>query len=369
MRAAKRLSDALKAPLVALYVETPAAARFSDAENTQLARNLSLAASLGATLQSVPATSVQEAMLAQCKEVRATQLALGKSRGRGGWLKQRDGIVQDILDKTTGVAIHVIPFDETSRGRDWRRWLPDGTWKGDAVGIGSVAALTLAAFLAQGWIGRGPIDLLYLLPVIYSASLYGFRAGLVAAIAAGIAYNFFFLPPFYTFIIYGPANVITAVLLVIVAIITGQLAARARAAAALAMRSARDNAGLARFATRLGAASTTEETAHLIRDELRTLLAVQTIVLHQSGDGVTITPYGQTKPKLSPTGRAAAEWAMEHGEDAGLGTSTLTASKWQFRPLKTSLGTLAVLGFRGPPDSGGSCGAGRKPDRSGFPCP
>jgi len=176
VRAAKRLSDALKAPLVALYVETPAAARFSDAENTQLARNLSLAASLGATLQSVPATSVQEAMLAQCKEVRATQLVLGKSRGRGGWLKQRDGIVQDILDKTTGVAIHVIPFDETSRGRDWRRWLPDGTWKGDAVGIGSVAALTLAAFLAQGWIGRGPIDLLYLLPVIYSASLYGFRA-------------------------------------------------------------------------------------------------------------------------------------------------------------------------------------------------
>lgn len=348
VRAAKRLADALKAPLIALYVETPRAERFSDAEKTQLARNLSLAASLGATLQSVPATSVQEAMLAQCKELRATQLVLGRSRGRGGWFGRRDGIVQDILDGTTGIAIHVIPFQDTPRGRDWRRLWPRGSWTGDVVAIGSVGALTLAAFLAQGWISRGPIDMLYLLPVIFSASLYGFRSGLVAAIAAGIAYNFLFLTPFYTFIIYGPANIITAVLLVVVAIITGQLAARARAAAALAMRSARENASLARFATRLGAASTTEETAQLIRDELRSLLAVQTIVLHRSGDSVEISAFGQTKPKLSPIDQAAAEWVMEHGEDAGLGTNTLTASEWQFRPLKTSLGTLAVLGFRGP---------------------
>jgi two-component system, OmpR family, sensor histidine kinase KdpD len=348
VRAAKRLADALKAPLVALYVETPSAARFSDSERTQLARNLSLAAALGATLQSVPATSVQEAVLAQCREVRATQLVLGKSRGHGGWLKPRDRIVRDILDRTTGIAIHVIPFDESSRGRDWRRLIPRGSWTGDAVGIGSVAAMTLGIYLAQGWIGRGPIDLLYLVPVIASASFYGSRAGLVAAVAAGIAYNFFFLPPVYTFIIYSPANVITAVLLVIVAVITGQLAARARAAAALAMRSARENAALARFATRLGAVSDTEATSRLIREELRSLLAVQTIVLHKTGQGVEITAFGQTKPVLGPVDQAAAEWVMEHGEAAGLGTNTLTASAWQFRPLKTSLGTLAVLGFRGP---------------------
>ncbi|MBV0912501.1 sensor histidine kinase [Anianabacter salinae] len=348
VRAAKRLADALKAPITALYVETPAAGRMSPSEKKQLAQNLSLASSLGATLQSVPATSAQEAILAQCKEVRATQLVLGKSRGRGRWFDRRDRIVRDILDRTTGVVIHVIPFADHVSGRRWRDFLPRGSWTGDAVGIGSVAALTLAAYLAQSWIGRGPIDMLYLVPVIATASFYGFRAGLVAAVAAGVAYNFFFLPPVYTFIIYSPANVITAILLVIVAIITGQLAARARSAAALAMRSARENAGLARFATRLGAVGSTEETAQLIRDELRSLLAVQTIVLHPSGDGVEIIAFGQTKPKLSPVDRAAAEWAMEHGEDAGLGTDTLTASDWQFRPLKTSLGTLAVLGFRGP---------------------
>lgn len=352
VRAAKRLADALKAPLTALYVETPAAAKFSDSEKKQLARNLALAGALGATLQSIPATSVQEAIQSQCKEIRATQLVLGKSRGRG-WFKKHDRIVKDILERASGVSINIIPFDEQARQRHWKRRLPGGTWNGDLFGVGSVAAFTIALYLTQGWIGKGPIDMLFLVPVIASASFYGFRSGLVAALAAGLAYNFFFLPPFYTFIIYSPANVITAVLLLIVAVITGQFAAQARAAAALAMRSARESAALARFATRLGAASSVEATAHLIREELRSLLAVQTIVLYQSPEGVNIAAYGQTKPTLSPVDRAAAEWVLEHGEDAGLGTNTLTASEWQFRPLKTSLGTLAALGFRGP--------AGRNP--------
>ncbi|WP_418595519.1 ATP-binding protein [Ponticoccus sp. (in: a-proteobacteria)] len=349
VRAAKRLADALKAPLIALYVETPSAARLSDAEKTQLARTLALASSLDATLQSVPATSVQEAILAQCRETRATQLVIGSSRHGGrGFPPFRRSIVKDLIDRTSGVAVHVVPLAEERRGGDWRRYLPAAPFTGDGVALGAVGVTTLVLFFAQGWIGRGPIDMLYLVPVIASASLFGFRSGLVAAVAAGIAYNFFFLPPVYTFNIYGPANVITAILLVIVAIITGQLAAQARAAAGLAMRSARENASLARFATRLGAASDTSETAQIVCDEVRSILVVQTTILHGSENGVKITASGQTKPELSSVDRAAAEWAFEHGEAAGRGTNTLTASDWQFRPLKTSLGTLAVLGLRSP---------------------
>ncbi|MGR3434043.1 MAG: ATP-binding protein [Shimia sp.] len=350
VRAAKRLADALHAPLVALHVETPRAARFSDAERTRLARTLSLAASLGARLQSVPATSVQEAILAQCRETRATQLVIGKSRRRKGLLGRPDRIVAGLLDRTAGVAVHVIPLTGEARPRPWRALLPGGDLRGDAFALASVGALTLAAHLAQGWIGRGPIDLLYLVPVIASASLHGFRAGLVAALAAGVAYNFFFLAPFYTFIIYNPVNVITAVLLVVVALITGHLAARARAAAALAMRSARDNAALARLATRLGAAHAREDTARILCEEARALLTAQAVVLHRGEDGAEVTAAsGQSSPALGPTDRAAAGWALERGEPAGRGTGTLTGSDWQFRPLRTSLGTLAVLGLRAPP--------------------
>lgn len=349
VRAAKRLADALKAPMTALYIETPLAARFTDAEKTQVAGTLSLASSLGATLQSIPATSVQEAILAQCREMRATQLVIGSSRHGSGLPLLRRSIVKDLIDGTSGVTVHVVPLPEHRRSYDWRQYLPGPPFVGDAAAIASVLGLTIVAHVAQDWIGRGPIDLLYLVPVIASASFYGFRAGLIAALAAGVAYNFFFLPPVYTFIIYSPANIITAILLVVVAIITGHLAARARSAAAIAMRSARENAALARFATRLGASKDTSQTAQIVCEEVRALVAVQTIVLHGSGEGVKITASGQTNPELTQVDRAAADWAFAHGEAAGRGTNTLTASDWQFRPLKTSLGTLAVLGLRGPP--------------------
>ena len=48
---------------------------------------------------------------------------------------------------------------------------------------------------------------------------------------------------------------------------------------------------------------------------------------------------------MSPIDQAAAEWAWTSGEPAGRGTGTLLASDWQFHPLKTSLGVLAVLGI------------------------
>src|SRR3569623_2493233 len=47
--------------------------------------------------------------------------------------------------------------------------------------------------------------------------------------------------------------------------------------------------------------------------------------------------------ELSPLSRAALDWAWSHGEPAGNGTGQLAVAEWRLEPLKTSLGTLAVL--------------------------
>ena len=47
--------------------------------------------------------------------------------------------------------------------------------------------MTGAARLAEPWIGTGAVDLLYLVPVIVAATLYGLRPGLFASLATGNA--------------------------------------------------------------------------------------------------------------------------------------------------------------------------------------
>ena len=64
----------------------------------------------------------------------------------------------------------------------------------------AVAATTaILLLLGRATLGEAVIALLYLVPVGWSASRWGPGAGLCAAVTAALAFDFFFIPPFYTF--------------------------------------------------------------------------------------------------------------------------------------------------------------------------
>jgi two-component system sensor histidine kinase KdpD len=72
--------------------------------------------------------------------------------------------------------------------------------EGSAIAVGLVLATT-AVFLLIGRsvLGEGVIALLYLVPIGWSTTRWGQLAGMSAAVTAFLAFNFFFIPPFYTF--------------------------------------------------------------------------------------------------------------------------------------------------------------------------
>ena len=86
--------------------------------------------------------------------------------------------------------------------------------------------------------------MLYLVPVLFAAATFGLRAGLFAGLASSLAYNFFFLPPTGTLTVNNPENIVSILVLLGVAVVTSQFAARVRAQANLAQWSARQNACL-----------------------------------------------------------------------------------------------------------------------------
>jgi two-component system sensor histidine kinase KdpD len=67
-----------------------------------------------------------------------------------------------------------------------------------------------------------------LLVVLFSATLFGSRAGLASALAGIISFNFFFLQPYYTLSISGPENWVAFGAFIITAVIAGQLSGYAR---------------------------------------------------------------------------------------------------------------------------------------------
>jgi K+-sensing histidine kinase KdpD len=64
----------------------------------------------------------------------------------------------------------------------------------------AVAGTTIPLFLIGRLIlGEAVIALLYLVPVAWSANRWGQLPGIVAALTAALAFDFLFIPPFYTF--------------------------------------------------------------------------------------------------------------------------------------------------------------------------
>ncbi len=345
IRATKRLADAMHATWTAVTVETPRSATLSEEARARVAKALKLAAEMGASLATIPAASVIEGLRAQIIEAKATAVVIGKSRRSWLFELRHGSVVDQLVRGLEGVAVHVMPTPQGSVAtNDGARGGRPFNWSGTTIGLSMVAATTGGAVAVASWIGPNSVDLLYLIPVIATATLFGLRPALVASVSAALAYNFFFLPPIYTFTISNPQNAVTFLVLTGVAIVASQLAGRLRREANIGARTATENAGIAAFGQRLAGVSDEETTAAIVCEEVASLLNVSTILLTRKERDLRVITAVPSEPALGALDMAAAEWAFDRNEMAGRDTGTLTASDWQFHPLVTSLGVLAVLG-------------------------
>lgn len=348
VRAGKRVADGLRGPWTAVFIETPRAAAFTAEQQQRVAAAMTLATQLGGAVASVPASDVVDGIQRFLADARATQLVMGKSR-RSRWFELRHGSVVDrVIRDTPGVTVHVLPvppLQPSARGavRPGPSW---GTPSGYGVTTLLVAAVTAVASALQHVLDLGNVALLYLLPVMAAASLFGLRTGLYAGLASTLAYNFFFLPPVGTLSISNPENLISVVVLLGIAIATSHLTARVRAQADLAAASARTNAMLAGFLHRLGGVGDTDAAAQMICDDIHRLLAVQVVVLMPSrlGGTLDVIAASDSSYRLEAMDQAAAAWALDNGAVTGKGSATLAVSEWLFQPLRAGDRILGVLG-------------------------
>lgn len=215
--------------------------------------------------------------------------------------------------------------------------------RGYALALLLVAASTLVGLaIAPRW-GSGPVDLLYLPAVLGVAVLAGFGPAIAAAVASALAYNFFFTAPYRTFVIHSPADVVTVIVLFLVALVASRLAAAIRAQATLAAAHAERNATIAGFARRLLGASTAEELAAIAATELAQLFAANAIVLDR--DAPSPLASSPATLSLTPSDRAVAALVFATGEATGRGLAPGMAVEWQFFPVRAADATVAVVGL------------------------
>src|SRR5437868_15041634 len=178
-----------------------------------------------------------------------------------------------------------------------------------AGAIAMVAVSTLLGlWIAPRW-GTAPVDMIYLPAVLAAAVLWGLGPALLAGIAAALAYNFFFTEPVHTFRVNRAADVVTVIVLLIVALVTSRLAAGIRWQARLAAAHAARNATIAGFAGRLLSCSTEKEIAWAACAQLHQLFECNALLVSGLPEPrvVMAIPDGN---RLTPSDVAAAALAI-----------------------------------------------------------
>lgn len=213
-----------------------------------------------------------------------------------------------------------------------------------AGALAMVAVSTLLGlWIAPRW-GTAPVDMIYLPAVLAAAALWGLGPALVAGIAAALAYNFFFTAPVHTFRMNRVADVVTVVVLLLVALVTSQLAAAIRAQARLAAAHAARNATIAGFARRLLSSSSEADIAETACAELRRLFECNAMLV----DGLPQPAVVASAPpgnQLTPSDMAAAALTLDTGEIAGRATPRIQPAEWQFHPVQSSGRCIAAVGL------------------------
>jgi two-component system sensor histidine kinase KdpD len=91
-----------------------------------------------------------------------------------------------------------------------------------------VALTTGVLYVLRSSINPAIVALLYLLPVGLSTSLWGLGPGILAALAAFLAFNYFFIEPYYTLIVHQTQDILALIVFLGVAVLINQLLGRTR---------------------------------------------------------------------------------------------------------------------------------------------
>jgi len=352
VRYTKRLADRLHAPFTAISIETRRSLQLSDTERDRLADTLRLAESLGGEALTIPAVDrrIADDVINFAHGNNVTQIVIGKST-RSRWFEMtRGSVVHDLVRRAGNISVHVIPGDElaeeapTTAVQTAARSDPfDARPYLKALGI---TAIGLAAAVAiKPYFGVENVDLMFLTAVVAVAVRYGLWPSLLASIVASLAYNFFFLPPVYTFTITDPTNVAAFFFFMLIAFVVSNVAGRVRTQADTAIGRIRTTEQLYAFSRKLAGTATLDDVLWASAYQIALMLKVRVVLLLPEDGLLTVKSGYPPEDQLDQADLAAANWAWSNDRPAGRGSDTLPGAKRLFLPMRTGRGPIGVIGI------------------------
>ncbi len=360
VRAAARMAARMHAELTAVYVETPRLQRLSEPERDRILRNLRLAEELGATSITLGGSDPAAELVAYARASNATRLVIGREKRPGWRAALRLSAADRIVAAASEFEVVVVGADVEdvaapakallARSREYLGVSSDHRktrWPGYAWGVAAVAIATGVAALTDPFFELANQAMIYLLAVTLVAVWRGRGPSVLASMLAVVSFDFFFVPPRFSFAISDTQFVVTFAVMLAVGLIISNLAANIRSRARVAGYREQRTAALYEMSRELARADDLAEMLRTAVGHVGRVFEAQAVILLPDADGRIGHPASpSTNASLHGADLSVAQWVFDRGEPAGLGTETLPAAQAHYLPLTGSQGRIGVLALQ-----------------------
>src|SRR5579863_4063253 len=352
VRSGKRLADALDAEWTVVYVETPSLMRLSDAQRNRRIDVLRLAESLGGETVTLDGPSAADALLGYAQTRLATRVIVGapKRRGWRAWL--RPSTATELARRARGFDVVQIassgrtppaPAARTATGE--LPSPPPVRWDRYAWAVATTVLCTLLAAAMYPHFELSNLVMIYLLGVTVAGLKLGRGPSATTALLNVATFDFFFVPPRYSFAVSDVQYLVTFGAMVTIALVIATLTASVRQQTRVAGARERRTALLYAMSRELAATRGISSMAQVAVRHVAEVFQCRAVILLPDATGKLQRP---RDPPLEQSFRGAdlavAQWVADHGQRAGMGSDTLPAAPGLYMPLGDERRALGVLG-------------------------
>lgn len=301
-----------------------------------------LAERLGGEVVLLRAGEVAKTLIQHAAERRASLVLVGQSRPR--WRRRvfGGGLAARLLRNARGLEINVLDSDHEQH-QPRQRSMQALVWFDYALAVVATLLATALAWAVASVLPLPNISLVFLAAVLLVAVRSSLGPALVCAALSFLTYDFLFIPPNFSFSIQREEDVLTLLFFLLMAALTGNLAARQRRQLQALRDTQEETTELLDLSRKLTAATDRQAVVSAAAQHLNGWSDLQLCLLNRDGQsGWKVETGGPLE--FTEAERAAADWAWQHDQPAGAGTGTLPFGRWWWWPLSVEDGPLALLG-------------------------
>lgn len=344
VRACARLAAQLDVPWHAVHVETPSVQRLPAGRREQALRVLKLAQELGAIVATPSAPEAVPALVRHAREHNLARLVVGRSGRRWPWQMSVVDRIAELADDLDVVQVALPPASRepgtpATQATAPRAVAGELAWQGYAAAVMACGLTALVATPLLAVLELTNIVMFFLLAVVGVAWFHGRGPAVLAAFLGVGLFDFFFVPPRFSFAVSDVQYLVTFAVMLVVALAVGQLTAVLKVQAEAATLREHRMRGLYEMSRDLSAALMPEQVAEIGARFLTAEFNARSTLL-AADDNDRLAPL---RGGTAAVDDAVAQWAFDRGEAAGFGTDTLAASACLVLPLKAPMRLRGVL--------------------------